>query len=91
MRFFELLNFQDVVLYLFPAFVFLFIFAMALAYTHFNDRDSAGRQKKIYGQYVEGFETKNAPFPLSLILIIIGTVVWAFLYTLIIGLLGVKI
>jgi amino acid transporter len=91
MRFFELLNFQDVILYLFPAFVFLFIFAMALAYTHFKNRDSDARQKKIYGQYVEGFETRNAPFPLSLVLIIIGTGVWAFLYTLIIGLLGVKI
>ena len=91
MRFFELLNFQDVVLYLFPAFVFLFIFGAALAYTHINNKDSEGREKKIYGQYVEGFETRNAPFPLSLILIIIGTVVWAFLYTLIIGLLGVKI
>ena len=91
MRFFELLNFQDVVLYLFPAFVFLFIFAAALAYTHLHNRDSEGREKKIYGQYAEGFETRNAPFPLSLILIIIGTGVWAFLYTLIIGLLGVKI
>jgi hypothetical protein len=91
MRFFELLNFQHVVLYLFPAFVFLVIFGAALAYTHLNNRDSEGREKKIYGQYVEGFETRNAPFPLSLILILIGTVVWAFLYTLIIGLLGVKI
>jgi len=91
MRFFELLNFQHVVLYLFPALVFLFIFAMALAYSHLNTRDSEARQKKIYGQYVEGFETRNAPFPLSLVLIITGTVVWAFLYILIIGLLGVKI
>jgi len=91
MRFFELLNFQDVVLYLLPAFIFLFVFGTALAYSHFNTRDTEARQEKIYGQYVEGFETRNAPFPLSLILIIIGTVVWAFLYTLIVGLLGVKI
>ena len=91
MRLFELLNFQDVVLYLFPAFVFLLIFGMALAYSHFNTKDSEARQEKIYGQYVEGFETRNAPFPLSLVLIIFGTVVWAFLYILIIGLLGVKI
>ncbi len=91
MRFFELLNFQHVVLYLLPAFILLFIFGTALAYSYFNTRDSEARQKKIYGQYVEGFETKNAPFPLTLVLIIIGTVVWAFLYILIIGLLGVKI
>ncbi len=91
MRFFELLNFQDVVLYLLPAFIFLFVFGTALAYSHFNTKDTEARQEKIYGQYVEGFETRNAPFPLSLILIIIGTVVWAFLYTLIVGLLGVKI
>ena len=91
MRFFELLNFQHVVLYLFPALIFLFIFGAALAYSHFTIRDSEAREKKIYGQYTEGFETKNAPFPLNLILIIIGTAVWAFLYILIIGLLGVKI
>ncbi|MCG6918622.1 MAG: hypothetical protein LJE89_13895 [Deltaproteobacteria bacterium] len=91
MRFFELLSFQHVVLYLLPAFVFLFIFGTALAYSHFNTRDSEARQKKIYGQYVEGFETRNGPFPLNLVLIIIGTIVWAFLYILIIGLLGVKI
>ena len=91
MRFFELLNFQDVVLSLFPAFVFLFIFGAALAYTHINNKDSEGREKKIYGQYVEDFVTRNAPFPLNLILIIIGTVIWAFLYILVIGLLGVKI
>ena len=79
------------VLYLLPAFVFLFIFGTALAYSHFNTRDSEARQKKIYGQYVEGFETRNGPFPLSLVLIIIGTVFWAFFYILIIGLLGVRI
>ncbi len=91
MRFFELLNFQHVILYLLPALIFLFIFGTALAYSHFSTRDSEARQKKIYGQYVEGFETRNSPFPLSLILIITGTAGWAFLYILIIGLLGVKI
>jgi hypothetical protein len=91
MRLFELLNFQDVVLYLFPALIFLFVFGTALAYSHFSTRDSETRQKKIYGQYVEGFETRNGPFPLSLVLILIGTFIWAFLYTLIVGLLGVKI
>ena len=91
MRFFELLNLQHVVLYLLPALVFLFIFGTALAYSHFNTRDSEVRQKKIYAQYVEGFETRNGPFPLSLVLIIIGTVFWAFFYILIIGLLGVRI
>ena len=36
-------------------------------------------------------EDRQAPFPLALLLIIAGTVVWAFFYILVIGLWGVKI
>jgi hypothetical protein len=91
MRFFELLNFQDVMLYLFPGLVFLLVFWAALAYTHFQTRGAEERKEKIYGAYVEGYETRNAPFPLALTLIIAGTVIWGFLYILLVGLLGVRI
>ena len=41
--------------------------------------------------YPGGIEAKNSPFPLFLILVIIGFLLWAILYALGIGLLGVKI
>jgi len=91
MRFFQLLNFQHVVLYLFPSLVFLVIFWAGLGYLHFRTRDSEERAEKLYATYAEGLSTRNAPFPLALILIILGVIIWAFLYILMVGLLGVKI
>jgi hypothetical protein len=91
MRFFELLNFQHFALYLFPSLVFVVLFWAGLGYVHFHTRDSEKRAERIYGTYVEGLSTRNAPFPLALALIILGTIIWGFLYTLIVGLMGVKI
>jgi hypothetical protein len=91
MRFFELLNFQHVVLYLFPSLVFVVLFWAGLGYVHFHTGDSEKRTERIYGTYVENLSTRNAPFPLALILIILGVVVWGFFYILMVGLLGVKI
>ena len=47
--------------------------------------------QRVYYTFPEGIEDRQAPFPLSLILIIAGAVVWAFFYILVIGLWGVKI
>jgi hypothetical protein len=47
--------------------------------------------RRSYYTFPEDIEDRQAPFPLSLILIIAGTVVWAFFYILVIGLWGVKI
>jgi hypothetical protein len=47
--------------------------------------------KTVHTTYVGGIEERNAPFPLVLILIIGGTVVWGFLYIILYGVLGVKI
>ena len=91
MRFFALLNFQHVILYLLPTLIFIVIFGLALAYTHLQSQDSEERKKGIIYTYPEGIEDRNAPFPLSLILIIAGTLLWVFLYILGTGLLGVKI
>ena len=91
MRFYELLNFQHVILYLFPALIFMLIFYLALGYSHFHTRDSAERMDKIHSRFAEGIEDRNAPFPLVLTLIILGTVLWGFFYILGYGLLGVKI
>jgi CDP-diacylglycerol pyrophosphatase len=91
LHYFELLNIRHFVLYLFPALVFVVIFAAALAYTHVRAQDSEERRNKVIERYPGGIEGRNAPFPLALILIIVGTVLWAFFYILLTGLLGVKI
>ena len=91
MRFFELLNIQHFVLYLFPAVAFCILFAVGLAFTYFKVKDSAEREKRIIERFPGGIEGRNAPFPLVLILIIAGTVIWSLAYIVLIGVLGVKI
>lgn len=91
MRFFALLNLQHVVLYIFPALIFIMIFGLALARSYFKDARSAERLTTIQGRYPDGIEDKQAPFPAVLTLIIIGVVVWAVFYILFTGLLEVKI
>jgi hypothetical protein len=91
MRLFDLLSFQHIVLYLFPALIFLVILGLSLGYSHFHGPDSQVRQTKIIYRFPEGIEERNAPFPLALTLIIIGTVLWMFFYILGSGLLKVLI
>jgi hypothetical protein len=91
MRFFELVNLQDMVLYFFPAVLAILVLGIALGYVHFRTARSEERMKRSYYTFPEDIEDRQAPFPLSLILIIAGTVVWAFFYILVIGLWGVKI
>jgi hypothetical protein len=91
MRFFDLLSLQDIILYFFPAVLAVFIVGIALGYVHFRTSRSEERMQRAYYTFPEGIEDRQAPFPLSLILIIAGAVVWAFLYILVIGLCGVKI
>ena len=91
MRFYTLLNAQHVILYIFPTLIFILLFGLALGYSHFHTKDSEERKKKTYQTFPEGLEEREAPFPLSLILIITGTLAWAFFYILGTGLIGVKI
>jgi hypothetical protein len=91
MRFFDLLGLQNIILYFFPAVLAVFIVGMALGYSHFRTSRSEERMQRVYYTFPEGIEDRQAPFPLSLILIIAGAVVWAFFYILVIGLWGVKI
>ena len=91
MRFFELVNLQDVVLYFFPAVLAILILGLSLGYAHFHTARSEERMRRSYYKFPEDIEDRQAPFPLPLILIIAGTVVWAFFYILVIGLWGVKI
>jgi hypothetical protein len=91
MRYFELLNLQHFVLYLFPALATIVIFAAGLGFYYLRRRDSAERETRIIEEFPGGIQGRNAPFPLALLLIIIGTVIWALAYILFIGILGVKI
>jgi hypothetical protein len=91
MRFFYLLNFQHIMLYFFPTLIFMVIFGLALAYSHLASDDAQERQQKIIYTFPEGIEDRDAPFPLAMLLIIAGTLVWVFFYILAHGLLGVKI
>ncbi len=91
MRFYELLNFQHVMGYLFGGWIFMVVFGLGLAYGHFRSKDADQRMNTITGRYADGIEERNAPYPLVMILIIAGAVTWGFFYILMHGLLGVKI
>jgi len=91
MRFYELLNFQHVVLYVFPTLIFIVLFGIGLAFSHFHGKDTGLKEKEIIYRYPDGIEDRDAPFPLVMTLIIVGTVLWAFFYIWQTGLLRVKI
>ncbi len=91
MRYFSLLGFQHVVLFLFPTLLLVILLYLGLSRAHFRGKNSEEREKTIVHSYPEGLEAKNSPFPLILILIIFGFLLWAFFYIFVIGLLGVKI
>ena len=91
MRYFELLNIQHFVLYIFPAFITLLLIAIALKFSYFHDEDSEKRLSRITESYTQGIEERNSPFPLIVSIIIIGTIIWVFAYILMIGLLEIKI
>jgi hypothetical protein len=91
MRFYALLNFQHVMGYLFVGLLFMVIFGLGLSYAHFRSADSERRMSQVVGRFREGIEDRDAPYPLMMILIIAGVLIWGLLYILLHGLLGVRI
>jgi hypothetical protein len=91
MRFFELLNFQHTMGWIFPTLLFMVVFGVGLAFVHFRSKDSEKNRKRITGRYADGIEERNAPYPLVMMLIIAGTFIWGFFYIVMHGVLGVKI
>ena len=91
MHYFELRNIQHFVAYFFPAYIFVFIFAAGLAFSHFKTKRSEQAGREVYYTFGEGIQDREGPFPLVLILIILGTVLWVLTYILAIGFAGVKI
>jgi hypothetical protein len=91
MHFFELRDIQHFVMYFFPALIAVFLIGAALGRTHFRKRNSQEGEKRAYHTFIGEIEDRQEPFPLVLILVIVGTLIWAFLYILFTGLLEVKI
>jgi hypothetical protein len=91
MRLFALLNFQQVMGFIFCGWLFMVVFGVGLAYAHLHTKDADQRKTEIVKRFADGIEDRNAPYPLVMILIITGAVIWGFLYILMHGLLGVKI
>ena len=91
MRFFNLLNFQHIIGYLFPTLIFILIFGLFLAYSHLKSDDAKERMQKIIYRFPENIEDRDAPFPLAMMMVIAGAVIWVFFYILMHGVLGVKI
>ena len=91
MRFFELLNFQHTMAWLFPTLLFMVVFGVGLSFAHLHGKDDDARKKAITGRYADGIEERNAPYPLVMMLIIAGTFIWGFFYIVMHGVLGVKI
>ena len=91
MRYFELLNIQHFVLYLFPALATIVVFAAGLGFTYVRRKTSKERETQIIEEFHGGIQGRNAPFPLVIVLTIAGTVAWALAYILLIGFLEVRI
>jgi len=91
MHFFELRNIQHFVLYIFPTLIFIIVFGVGLKNLYFRGQNPEEKMNKIVHAYPGGIEERNAPFPLVLILIIAGTVIWGLLYIILYGVLEVKI
>lgn len=91
MRLFASLNWEHVLLYVFPTLIFMVLFGVGLGFHHFRGRDDARRHREITGRFPDGIEDRNAPFPLIMILTVVGTVLWAVAYILMTGLMERKI
>ena len=91
MRYFQLLGIQHFVMYLFPALATIVLFIIGLGFYYFRRRDSEERETRIIEEFPGGIQGRNAPFPLVMILILVGTIVWGLAYIVLIGILGVKI
>lgn len=91
MHYFELRNFQHLMLSLLPTLLFVVLFGIGLSYMHFKHKDSDTKMRKVVHVYPGGIEERNAPFPVILTLVLFGTVLWGLLYIILYGVLEVRI
>jgi len=91
MRLFASLNLEHIMLYVFPTLVFMVVFGVGLGFFHFRGRDDDRRHREITGEFADGIQDRNAPFPLVMFLMVLGAVLWAVAYILMTGLMERKI
>jgi hypothetical protein len=77
--------------YIFPTLLFMVVFGVGLAFAHFHGKNDEARKTDIAGEFPDGIQERNAPYPVIIVLIITGAFIWGFFYILMHGLLGVKI
>ena len=63
----------------------LLVFASALGYMYFRGKED-GEDEQVHYVFPGGIKEQNKPFPLVLILVIVGTVIWGFGYIIVSGL-----
>ncbi len=83
MRLFSLLDFQYFVLAL-----FLGLISVLLIYLAFREVQREMEEPTAHTEYPEGIKVTRHPTPTLLILIYVGFVVWALVYTIFIGIFG---
>jgi len=91
LRLYSLLALEHVILYILPTLGFILVFGLALSFRHWVTKDSAERDGRILYRFPDGIEDRDAPFPLSLVLIIAGALVWGLAYILCIGLMEIRV
>jgi hypothetical protein len=91
MRYFQLLGIQHFVLYLLPALASIVMFIIGLGFYYMNRKGARERETRIIEEFPGGIQGRNAPFPMVLVLTLVGTIIWGLAYIILIGVLGVKI
>jgi ABC-type methionine transport system permease subunit len=86
MRFFELLNTQQVLALTLLTVIFAILFGVTLWVLPMSGPKSRVADNKAVQQFADGIEKANGPFPMIIALIIGGTVLWAIYYILFYGL-----
>jgi hypothetical protein len=86
MRFFELLNTQQVLALIILTVIFAILFGVTLWVLPMSGPKSRVSNIKAVQHFADGIEKANGPFPMIIALIIGGTVLWAIYYILFYGL-----
>jgi hypothetical protein len=85
MRFFALLNTQQVAALVIAAIIFCILFAVALAFVPMSGPKARAFNIKAIQRFADNIEKAEGPFPLIIVLLIAGTCFWALFYILFYG------
>lgn len=85
MRFFELLNTQQVAALIIITLIFLILFGVALSVLPLSGPKDRASNIKAIQHFADGIEKGDGPFPLFISLLIGGTILWALFYILFYG------